>query len=57
MKMKYSEMEITTEVGAMCRPCGEYKGMVDCTECGSVLCLFCNEFGCEACGAEIDFSA
>lgn len=54
--MKYSELAGTTEVGAMCYPCREYKGMNDCTECGAVFCLFCMD-GCESCGAEIDYSA
>lgn len=56
-KIAYSELSTTTELGAVCVPCSEYKGMVDCTECGSTFCLFCSDFGCEDCGAEIDYSA
>lgn len=52
----YTALVPTTEVGAVCLPCSEYKGMVDCPECGDVFCVFCSEFGCESCGAAIDFT-
>jgi len=55
-KVAYTALVPTTEVGAVCYPCSEYKGMVDCPECGSTFCTFCAD-GCEGCGAEIDWSA
>ena len=57
MNIKYSELVPTTEPGAMCYPCAEYKGMVDCPECGAMFCLFCSDFGCNDCGAWIDYSS
>lgn len=54
MAIRYSDLEITTEVGAMCYPCREYKGMVDCPECGTTFCVFC-EMGCPGCFEEILF--
>lgn len=56
MAIPYSTLDITTEVGAICYPCSEYKGMVDCTECGATMCVFCMD-GCPECGEEIDFSS
>lgn len=52
MEIKYSDLTPTTEQGAVCYPCREYKGMVDCPECGASFCLFCAD-GCECCGATI----
>lgn len=54
-KIAYTELS-SPEPGAMCYPCSEYKGMVGCPDCGFDFCVFCTD-GCEACGAEIDFSA
>ena len=54
-KIRYSDLATTTEAGAMCHPCSEYKGMVDCPECGTTFCIMCAD-GCEGCGAEIDFT-
>ena len=55
-EIKYSEIQSTTETGAVCYPCSEYKGMSDCPECGATFCIFCAD-GCDACGASINFSA
>jgi hypothetical protein len=56
MAIKYSTLEVTTEVGAICVPCSEYKGMVDCPECTATFCIFCQD-GCPECGEVIDFTS
>lgn len=55
MAIRYTDLEITTERGAICYPCSEYKGMVDCPNCGATFCVFCAD-GCPECGEEIVFS-
>lgn len=52
--MLYSLLETTTERGAVCRPCQEYKGMVDCLECEATFCIYCNDC-CPECGESITF--
>ena len=49
----YSEMPIAQ--GEVCYPCREYKGMMECPECGVVICIFCTD-GCDEHGL-IDWSA
>ena len=53
--INYYTLMPTTEVGAVCYPCSEYKGMVDCTLCGGTFCLFCADW-CEDCGATVVYS-
>jgi len=55
MAIRYNELTPTTEVGAICHPCAEYKGMVDCPECEATFCVFCAD-GCPECGEVIDFT-
>lgn len=42
-------------VNALCIPCREYKGMMECPECGGEICVFCADH-CEGCGLPINWS-
>ena len=53
--MNYYDLMPTTEIGAVCLPCREYKSMVDCTECGAAFCIYCAD-ECPACGEAITYS-
>jgi hypothetical protein len=55
MAIKYADLAPTTSPGEVCLPCREYKGMVDCPECGVTFCLFCTEW-CPECGEEIVYT-
>ena len=52
MAIKYTDLLPTTEIGAICPNCSDYKTNVDCSECETVFCVVCESW-CTGCGENI----